>query len=46
MNRAEDQIEEVEAGLKLKRKERASVYDSGKKDGYLPGELEGKGIIP
>lgn len=45
-NSLEDQIEELRVDLKLLRKERAEVYDSGRKDGFLPGELEGKGIIP
>ena len=46
LNRAREQIEELQLNLKLKRKERAEVYDSGKKEGFLPGELEGKGSIP
>jgi predicted RNase H-like nuclease (RuvC/YqgF family) len=45
-DRVEVQIEELQADLKLLRKERRELYDSGRKDGFLPGELEGKGIIP
>jgi hypothetical protein len=40
------QIEELELKLARLREERASVYDSGRKAGFLPGELDGKGIIP
>ena len=40
------QIEELENKLKLLREERAETYEEGKKAGFLPGELEGKGIIP
>lgn len=45
-DRTREQIEELEVDLKLKRKERNDVYDSGRKAGFLPGELDGKGIIP
>jgi|GEM_PF-769509 len=45
-NRTREQIEELEVNLKLMRKERNEVYDSGKKAGFLPGELDGKGIVP
>jgi len=45
-DRLQTQIEELQADLKLLRKERREVFDSGRKDGFLPGELEGKGIIP
>jgi predicted RNase H-like nuclease (RuvC/YqgF family) len=45
-NRTREQIEELEVNLKLMRKERNDVYDSGRKAGFLPGELEGKGIVP
>jgi len=44
--RTQEQIEELQVDLKLLQKERAEAYDSGKKDGFLPGELVGKGIIP
>ena len=45
-DRTEVQIEELQTDLKLLRKERRELYDSGRKDGFLPGELEGKGIVP
>ena len=45
-NRTREQIEELEVNLKLMRKERSDEYDSGKKAGFLPGELDGKGIVP
>jgi len=45
-NRTLEQIDNLRADLKQQRKERAEVYDSGKKDGFLPGELDGKGIMP
>jgi DNA repair exonuclease SbcCD ATPase subunit len=40
------QVQELEAKLKQLEKERLQVYDEGRKAGYLPGELEGKGIVP
>ena len=40
------QIEELEAKVKLWRRERYETYDAGRKAGYLPGELDGKGIMP
>lgn len=45
-SRLAEEIEELEMNLKELRRERAEVYDEGKKAGFLPGELEGKGIIP
>lgn len=39
-------IEALQIKLKRLRKERFEVYESGKKAGFLPGELDGKGIIP
>jgi predicted RNase H-like nuclease (RuvC/YqgF family) len=45
-NRTREQIEELEVNLKLMREERRDEYDSGKKAGFLPGELDGKGIVP
>jgi hypothetical protein len=42
----QEQIEELQQKIKLAHEEREDIYQSGKKDGYLPGELEGKGIIP
>ena len=40
------EIEELQIKLKRLQEERFEVYESGKKAGFLPGELEGKGIIP
>ncbi len=40
------QIQELEAKLKLWRRERYETYDAGRKAGFLPGELDGKGIMP
>jgi hypothetical protein len=45
-NRTREQIEELEVNLKLMREERSDEYNSGKKAGFLPGELDGKGIVP
>lgn len=45
-NRLRGRIEELEAELEMLRNERAEAYDSGKKAGFLPGELEGRGIVP
>jgi hypothetical protein len=42
----QEQIEELQAKIKKDREERDEMYQSGKKDGFLPGELDGKGIIP
>jgi seryl-tRNA synthetase len=45
-NRLQRQIDELQMKLKSFRQERAKTYEAGKKDGFLPGELEGKGIVP
>ncbi len=45
-DRIRAQIQELELNLKYLRQERLETYDSGRKAGYLPGELDGKGIIP
>ena len=45
-NRIQTQVGELEIKLKQMQKERADVYEKGKKAGFLPGELDGKGIIP
>jgi hypothetical protein len=45
-SRIQAEIENLEIQLKQMRKERAEIYDAGRKDGFLPGELDGKGIIP
>jgi len=40
------QIEELKNKLKLLKKEKSEVYDSGRREGFLPGELQGRGIVP
>ncbi len=40
------QIRELEAKLRNWRRERSQAYESGRKAGFLPGELDGKGIVP
>lgn len=45
-NRLQEEIEELQAKLKQLRRERAEIYEEGKKAGFLPGELDGKGIVP
>jgi hypothetical protein len=44
--RLQSEIEDIEAKLKQLREERMEKYDEGLKAGFLPGELDGKGIIP
>jgi hypothetical protein len=45
-NKLQAEIEELQIKLKRLQEERFEVYESGKKAGFLPGELEGRGIIP
>jgi hypothetical protein len=40
------EIENLEIKLKQLRQERSQTYAEGRKAGHLPGELDGKGIIP
>ena len=40
------EIDELQIELKQLRQERLEIYDSGRKAGFMPGELEGKGIVP
>jgi len=40
------QLRELEVKLRRLRRERLETYDAGRKAGFLPGELDGKGIIP
>jgi predicted RNase H-like nuclease (RuvC/YqgF family) len=40
------QMENLEIKLSQLRQERSEIYQSGRKAGFLPGELDGKGIIP
>jgi hypothetical protein len=44
--RLKEEIADLEMKLKRLRQERSEVYGAGRKAGYLPGELDGKGIIP
>ena len=41
--RLQKEIEELQLKLKQLRRERREIYEEGRKDGYLPGELEGRG---
>jgi hypothetical protein len=45
-DRLKSEIEELQISLKRLREERFEIYESGKKAGFLPGELDGKGIVP
>jgi hypothetical protein len=40
------QIQDLELELAQLRRERLETYDAGRKEGFLPGELDGRGIIP
>jgi len=40
------QIQDLELKLAQLRRERLETYDAGRKAGFLPGELDGKGLIP
>jgi hypothetical protein len=44
--RIQSEIEDIEDKLKQLRQERRDEYEEGLKAGFLPGELDGKGIIP
>jgi hypothetical protein len=39
-------IREQEVKLRRLRQERFETYDAGRRAGFLPGELDGKGIVP
>jgi hypothetical protein len=45
-NRLRADIEELELKLKELRRERSEVYEEGRKAGFLPGELDGRGVVP
>jgi hypothetical protein len=45
-DRLKAQIQDLELKLAQLRRERLETYDSGRKAGFLPGEMDGKGIIP
>jgi len=40
------EIDELQARLKQLRNERFETYEAGKRAGFLPGELEGRGLTP
>ncbi len=42
----QEEIDELQIKLRQLRQERSETYEAGKKAGFLPGELDGKGIIP
>jgi predicted RNase H-like nuclease (RuvC/YqgF family) len=44
--RLRSQIQDLESRLKRLKQDRLQVYDQGLRAGFLPGELDGKGIIP
>jgi DNA repair exonuclease SbcCD ATPase subunit len=45
-NRLKQEIEDLQRKLEQLQQERSELYNRGKKAGFLPGELTGKGIIP
>jgi predicted RNase H-like nuclease (RuvC/YqgF family) len=45
-NRMQAEIEELESELRELRRERSEIFNEGRRAGFLPGELDGKGIIP
>jgi hypothetical protein len=45
-SRLQEEIRELEMKLEQLKQERLETYQAGKKAGFLPGELDGKGIIP
>jgi predicted RNase H-like nuclease (RuvC/YqgF family) len=44
--RLKQEIEDLQRKLEQLQKERGEVYDRGRKAGFLPGEMTGRGIIP
>ena len=40
------QIQDLELKLVQMRRERLETYDAGRRAGFLPGELDGKGVMP
>ena len=44
--RLRSQTRSLETRLNYLRQERSETYDAGRKAGFLPGELDGKGILP
>ena len=45
-DKIDSDIEKTQMKLKQLRDERFEVYSSGRKAGFLPGELDGRGIVP
>ena len=43
-SKLKQEIEELQRKLEQLQQERAELYDRGKKSGFLPGELTGKGL--
>ncbi len=44
--RLQSQIRSLEIKVKYLRQDHSETYSAGRKAGFLPGELDGKGIIP
>lgn len=44
--RIQGQIGDLEAKVKQLRRERREVWDEGRRAGFQPGELDGKGVAP
>lgn len=44
--RLQERIEKAEIELKQFRRERLEAYEEGRRAGFLPGELDGKGVVP
>lgn len=44
--RLRQRIEEIETELRRLREERRDAYEEGRRAGFHPGELDGKGVVP
>ncbi len=44
--RLQNQIRELDSKLKQLRRERREVWDEGRRAGFQPGELDGRGLVP
>ncbi len=44
--RLQGQIRDLEGKVKQLKRERREVWDEGRRSGYQPGELDGKGLVP
>jgi len=40
------QVRDLELKIKRMRRERSAIYDEGRRAGYQPGELDGRGQLP